>query len=228
MAKKKGDAGQQRRASRGRPRRPRKIGRPMTRLPSKRCSTARPRPLTKRGMPLSKTATRLSKNPIRLMTRRPSPRAGPAARRATPAHRAAGAHQRGDGISPDGLHLPADRRANGRGALDCLQVVPAGLAAITQETAEELRRVMMEQCHQIIQKLMPLMDETALRDALDGILTVQQQQMKLARMLRGNSLSINVGGKFGRDGSDEDIVLRIKADAPVLKPDEPVPARPVL
>jgi transposase-like protein len=34
-----------------------------------------------------------------------------------------------------------------------------GLAAITQETAEELRRVMMEECHQIIPKLMPLMDE---------------------------------------------------------------------
>ncbi len=28
--------------------------------------------------------------------------------------------------------------------------------------------------------------------------------------------------------SDEDIVVRIKADAPVLKPDEPIPARPVL
>ena len=106
--------------------------------------------------------------------------------------------------------------------------ISAGLAAITQGTAEELRRVMMEQCHQIIQKLMPLMDETAPRDALDGILKVQQQQMKLARMLQGNSVSINVGGKLGSDDSDEDIVLRIKADAPVLKPDEPVPARPVL
>jgi hypothetical protein len=28
--------------------------------------------------------------------------------------------------------------------------------------------------------------------------------------------------------SDEDIVVRIKADAPVLRPDEPVPARPAL
>jgi hypothetical protein len=27
---------------------------------------------------------------------------------------------------------------------------------------------------------------------------------------------------------DEDIVMRIKADAPMLRPDEPVPARPVL
>jgi hypothetical protein len=27
--------------------------------------------------------------------------------------------------------------------------------------------------------------------------------------------------------SDEDIIVRIKADAPVLKPDEPVPVNPV-
>jgi hypothetical protein len=31
-----------------------------------------------------------------------------------------------------------------------------------------------------------------------------------------------------RGDSDEDIVVRIKADAPVLRPDEPVPANPVL
>jgi hypothetical protein len=44
---------------------------------------------------------------------------------------------------------------------------------------------MMEQCHQIIQKLMPLMDETATKDILDGILKVQKQQMKLAGLLQG-------------------------------------------
>jgi hypothetical protein len=49
------------------------------------------------------------------------------------------------------------------------------LAAITQETAEELRRVMMVQYHQIIQRLMQLMDETAPRDVLDGILKVQPE-----------------------------------------------------
>jgi hypothetical protein len=98
------------------------------------------------------------------------------------------------------------------------------LAAITQETAEELRRV-MTQCHQIIQKLMPLMDETAPKDILDGILKVQQQQMKLAGLLQGSGgISVSVGS----GDSAEDIVVRIKADAPVLRPDEPVPARPVL
>jgi len=35
-------------------------------------------------------------------------------------------------------------------------------------------------------------------------------------------------GKPGEGDSEEDIVVRIKADAPVLKPDEPVPAQPVL
>jgi hypothetical protein len=47
--------------------------------------------------------------------------------------------------------------------------VSAGLAAITQETAEELRRVMVEPCHQIIRKLMSLMDEDVPKDVLDGI-----------------------------------------------------------
>ena len=102
--------------------------------------------------------------------------------------------------------------------------VSAGLAAITQESAEELRQVMMEQCDQTILKLMALMDETAPKDILDGILKVQAQQMKLAGMLQGNGISLS----FGNGNSDEDIVVRIKADAPVLRPDEPVPASPVL
>jgi len=76
---------------------------------------------------------------------------------------------------------------------------------------------------------MPLMDETAPKDILDGILKVQQQQMKLAGLLQGSggiSLSFGKGDRSG--DSDEDIVVRIKADAPVRRPDEPVPANPVL
>ena len=107
--------------------------------------------------------------------------------------------------------------------------VSAGLAAITRETAEEVHRVMMEQYHQIIRKLMPLIDETAPKDILDGILKVQQQQMKLAGLLQGSGgISLNFGKGDVSGDSDEDIVVRIKADAPVLSPDEPVPARPVL
>jgi transposase len=105
--------------------------------------------------------------------------------------------------------------------------VAEGLAEITQETAEELRRVMFEQCHQIMQKLMPLVDETAPRDVIDSILKVQDRQMKLAGMLQGAGISLTIG-KPSEGNSDEDIVVRIKADAPVLRPDEPVPARPVL
>jgi hypothetical protein len=84
--------------------------------------------------------------------------------------------------------------------------------------------MMMEQCNTIMQKLMPRMDETAPKDILDGILKVQAQQMKLAGMLNGGGISLS----FGNGDSDEDIVVRIKADAPVLRRDEPVPARPVL
>jgi hypothetical protein len=55
---------------------------------------------------------------------------------------------------------------------------------------------MMEQCHQI-QKLMPLMDETARRDVLDGTLKVEEQQMKLAGMLQGSGISVSIGKGIG-------------------------------
>jgi len=75
---------------------------------------------------------------------------------------------------------------------------------------------------------MLLMDETAPRDVLDGILKDQAQQMKLAGMLQGTGgISLSIG-KLGSGESEEDIIVRIKADAPVLRPDEPVPAQPVL
>jgi uncharacterized protein YpbB len=105
--------------------------------------------------------------------------------------------------------------------------VSAGLPSITQQTAEESRRVMMEQCHQIIQKLMPLMDETAPKDILGGILKVRQQQMKLG-LVAGQRRHLRQHRQPGEGDSDEDIVVRIKADAPVLRPNEPVPVRPLL
>jgi Putative ATPase subunit of terminase (gpP-like) len=89
-------------------------------------------------------------------------------------------------------------------------------------------RVMMEQCPSDHPEAKPLMDETAPKDILDGILRVQQQQIKLADLLQGNGgTSVSIG-KPGEGNTDENIVLRIKADAPALKPDEPVPANPVL
>jgi hypothetical protein len=43
-------------------------------------------------------------------------------------------------------------------------------------------------------------------------------------LLHGGGISVSVGS----GDSDEDIVVRIKAGAPVLRPDEPVAAQPVL
>jgi hypothetical protein len=74
---------------------------------------------------------------------------------------------------------------------------------------------------------MPLMDETVPRDVLDGILKVQAHQMKLAGMLQSGGISVSVG-RPGEGDSDEDIVVRIKADVPVLRPDEPTPPNSVL
>jgi hypothetical protein len=50
--------------------------------------------------------------------------------------------------------------------------------------------------------------------------------VKLAGLLQGGGISVSVGSGSGDSG--EDIIVRIKADAPALRPDEPVPARPVL
>ena len=51
------------------------------------------------------------------------------------------------------------------------------------------------------------MDETAPKDILDGILKVQQQQMKLAGLLQGSG---GISVSIGTGDSDEDIVVRIK------------------
>jgi hypothetical protein len=55
----------------------------------------------------------------------------------------------------------------------------------------------------------PLMDETAPKDSLDGILKVQQQQMKRAGLLQGSG---GIWDSVGND-SDEDIVVRTCAGA---------------
>jgi hypothetical protein len=44
---------------------------------------------------------------------------------------------------------------------------------------------------------------------------------------KGQIVRVIAIGKPGKGDSDEDIVVRIKADAPVLRPDEPVRANPV-
>jgi hypothetical protein len=46
-------------------------------------------------------------------------------------------------------------------------------------------------------------------------------QMKLAGMLQGAGISLTIGKPSEGDSTD-DIIVRIKADAPVLRPDKPV------
>jgi hypothetical protein len=97
----------------------------------------------------------------------------------------------------------------------------------SRKRPKELRTVMVDQCDQIVQKLLPLIDETVPRDVVDSLLKVQNPQLRLMGMLQGAGITVNIGKPASGD-SDEDIVVRIKADASVLWPDEPVPARPVL
>jgi hypothetical protein len=70
----------------------------------------------------------------------------------------------------------------------------------------------------------PLMDETAPKDILDGILKVQQQQMKRPACCRAAAAS---GTPSAMAATTATRTLSY-AHAPVLRPNEPVPARPVL
>lgn len=111
--------------------------------------------------------------------------------------------------------------------------VEEGLQAIPRESAEAVLGMMVQQCEAIMPKLMNALDDTAPKDIIDNILKVQSHMLKLHGLLRGGSetgggLSVTV--RAGEDGETEEeiIIRRIRADAPVLRPDEPVPASPVL
>jgi hypothetical protein len=85
---------------------------------------------------------------------------------------------------------------------------------------------MMEQCHQIDH---PEVHATHGRDRAEGYSRRHPQGPaadEARRIAPGQQRHL---GRIrnGSGDSDEDIVVRIKADAPVLRPDEPVPARPV-
>lgn len=66
--------------------------------------------------------------------------------------------------------------------------------------------------------------ETAARDVIDSILRDEDRQSKRADMLQGSGISLTIGNP-GK--GEEDFVVCITADVPVLRPDGPVPAQPV-
>lgn len=111
--------------------------------------------------------------------------------------------------------------------------VEKGLAAIPRESVEAVLTAMLVQCDNIMSKLMPALDDTAPKDIIENILKVQGQMLKLHGLLQGDgggglSITLGKGAADGNGDSDDDIILRIKADAPVLRPDEKMPANPVL
>jgi len=108
-------------------------------------------------------------------------------------------------------------------------LVMEGIAAIPAEQAEELRRLVLDQCDQLMQRLMPLLEDAPL-DVLDHILQVQARVLQLQGIAGRIGL---VGGRRGDDdgGGEESgalLIARIKADAPVLGLDGSVPANPIL
>src|SRR5262245_9561150 len=65
----------------------------------------------------------------------------------------------------------------------------------------------------------------AQEQSIRGLLRVRNPTLPAMDVCTGGIATI---GKSGVGNSDEDIVVRIKVDAPVLRPDEPVPECPVL
>jgi|RhiMethySRZTD1v2_1073278.scaffolds.fasta_scaffold155541_2 hypothetical protein len=99
--------------------------------------------------------------------------------------------------------------------------VAEGLVKITQETAEEWRRVTFALCHQIVRTLMPLVHETVPSDV------TASSRYKLAGRLQGRTSRSPSASPPGEGDSDEDIMVRSMADASALG-NESAPASRVL
>jgi hypothetical protein len=99
--------------------------------------------------------------------------------------------------------------------------VAEGLVKITQETAEEWRRVTFALCHQIVRTLMPLVHETVPSDV------TASSRCKLAGRLQGRTSRSPSASPPGEGDSDEDIMVRSMADASALG-NESAPASRVL
>jgi hypothetical protein len=104
--------------------------------------------------------------------------------------------------------------------------VQEGLEAITLEPALAVKRLALERYDDILQRLLPLLEDGADRDVVDQIVKIQDKILAL-HGLTGN-VSLSLGGDAD-DGDDEAIVIaRIRATVPVLRPDGPAPVNPIL
>jgi hypothetical protein len=105
------------------------------------------------------------------------------------------------------------------------ELVQEGISAIPAEPAKALRTLMLEQCFMVLQQVVPLLQEECSAEVTGILFRAQNQIMRLTGMDAGFSLPDDEGE---HGDSEAAVILRIKASAPVLRPDAPGPANPVL
>ncbi|HEY7551172.1 MAG TPA: helix-turn-helix domain-containing protein [Hyphomicrobiaceae bacterium] len=104
--------------------------------------------------------------------------------------------------------------------------VQQGLEAITLESALAVKKLVLDRYDDILQRLMPMLEDGADRDVVDQIVKIQDKILALHGLTGNVSLSFD-GGDDG-EGDEAIVIARIKASVPVLRPDTPVPPNPIL
>ncbi len=110
------------------------------------------------------------------------------------------------------------------------ELVKEGLSAIILEPAESVRKMVLDRYDEMLQRLMPLLEDGAPVDVIDRILKINDKILALHGLAGGINVNLPGGSiEGGEDGDAEAIIIqRIKATAPVLRPDVPGPANPIL
>jgi hypothetical protein len=104
--------------------------------------------------------------------------------------------------------------------------VQEGLEAITLEPALAVKRLALDRYDDILQRLMPMLEDGADRDVVDQIVKIQDKILAL-HGLTGN-VSLSLGADADDEGDEAIVIARIKATVPVLRPDGPAPGNPIL
>jgi hypothetical protein len=106
------------------------------------------------------------------------------------------------------------------------EYVQTGLEAITMEPALAVRKLILDRLDDVLQRLMPLLEDGADPSVVDQILKIND---KIAHFHGLTGGLFGVGDVDGDDGDGETVIIqRIKASVPILRPDTPVPANPIL
>jgi hypothetical protein len=105
------------------------------------------------------------------------------------------------------------------------EYVQAGLEAITLEPALAVRKLILDRLDDVLQRLMPLLEDGADPSVVDQILKIND---KIAHYHGLTGGLFGVGDADGEGDHEAVLIARIKATVPVLRPDGPAPTNPIL